>query len=83
LDQTQKIVSRPSHDDRKEGAEGGKGQRGLTIGELSDDLKTYIAKHLSQYKDQVNPPRRLDPLGNGTDCHMLRLCWKPSIVYDG
>jgi len=33
---------------------------GVTVGELCDDLKDYIAKHPSQYKDQLNPPRRLD-----------------------
>lgn len=32
----------------------------VTLGELCDDLKVYIAKHPSQYKDQINPPRRLD-----------------------
>jgi len=31
----------------------------VTVGELGDDLKNYIAKHPAQYKDQVNPPRRL------------------------
>lgn len=33
---------------------------GITVGELCDDLKDYIAKHPTQYKDQLNPPRRLD-----------------------
>jgi site-specific recombinase XerD len=32
----------------------------ITLGELCDDLKVYIKKHPTQYKDQVNPPRRLD-----------------------
>jgi integrase len=32
----------------------------VTLGELCDDLKVYIAKHPTQYKDQLNPPRRLD-----------------------
>ena len=32
----------------------------ITLGELCDDLKVYIAKHPTQYKDQLNPPRRLD-----------------------
>lgn len=32
----------------------------ITLGELCDDLKDYIAKHPTQYKDQLNPPRRLD-----------------------
>lgn len=32
----------------------------VTVGELCDGLKNYIAKHPTQYKDQLNPPRRLD-----------------------
>lgn len=32
----------------------------VTVGNLCDDLKTYIAKHPTQFKDQLNPPRRLD-----------------------
>ena len=32
----------------------------VTLAELCDDLKAYIKKHPSQYKDQVNPPQRLD-----------------------
>lgn len=32
----------------------------VTLGELCDDLKAYVKKHPTQYKDQVNPPRRLD-----------------------
>ena len=32
----------------------------ITLGELCDDLKVYIRKHPTQYRDQLNPPRRLD-----------------------
>lgn len=32
----------------------------VTLGELCDDLKDYISKHPTQYKDQLNPPQRLD-----------------------
>lgn len=32
----------------------------ITLGELCDELKGYIKKHPTQYKDQVNPPQRLD-----------------------
>jgi hypothetical protein len=32
----------------------------ISLGELCDDLKSYIKKHPTQYKDQVNPPQRLD-----------------------
>ena len=32
----------------------------VTLGELCDDLKGHINKHPTQYKDQVNPPQRLD-----------------------
>lgn len=32
----------------------------ITLAELCDDLKVYIAEHKTQYRDQVNPPRRLD-----------------------
>lgn len=32
----------------------------VKIGELCDDLKEFIKSHPTQYKDQVNPPRRLD-----------------------
>lgn len=32
----------------------------VSLAELCDDLKVYIKKHPTQYKDQLNPPRRLD-----------------------
>jgi hypothetical protein len=32
----------------------------VTVRELCDDLRLYVAKHPTQYRDQVNPPRRLD-----------------------
>ena len=38
---------------------------GVTVGELCDDLKDYVAKHPTQYKDQVNPPRRLNRIKEG------------------
>ncbi len=34
----------------------------ISLGELCDDLKLFIKKHPTQYKDQLNPPRRLDRL---------------------
>jgi hypothetical protein len=33
----------------------------VTIGELCDDLKNYIAKHLTQYKDRSIPHAVLTP----------------------
>lgn len=33
---------------------------GFTVKDLCDNLKKYIAEHPTQYKDQVNPPRRLE-----------------------
>jgi len=41
-------------------AERAKRVSAITLGELCDDLKIYIAKHPTQYKDQLNPPRRLN-----------------------
>lgn len=37
----------------------------VTVPELCNDLKDYIAAHPTQYKDQVNPPRRLDRIKAG------------------
>ncbi|WP_433972804.1 hypothetical protein [Tunturiibacter lichenicola] len=37
----------------------------VTLGELCDDLKVCIAEHPTQYRDQVNPPRRLDRIKAG------------------
>lgn len=32
----------------------------ITLAELCDDLKAFVKSHPTQYKDQLNPPRRLD-----------------------
>ncbi|WP_263377702.1 tyrosine-type recombinase/integrase [Granulicella paludicola] len=32
----------------------------LKLAELCDDLKKYIVRHKTQFKDQLNPPRRID-----------------------
>jgi hypothetical protein len=36
----------------------------LTLGELCDDLKVYIAKHPTQFKDQLKPALGLRAGGN-------------------
>lgn len=47
---------------------------GVTVAELCDDLKDYIAAHPTQYKDQVNPPKRLDRIKEGLgDLHAAAL----------
>ena len=45
---------------REKRALGEENREKVKVGELCDDLKLYIANHPTQYKDQVNPPRRLD-----------------------